>query len=206
MSWPRHLLSTPILLVLLASCASSPPVSFNESWPGEPRDYQDATDDWTRTGKIIATYNLVARVHATFKSPEWRVAHIAERRQTAALSAEQHGQLVAEHKRALAEHHEFELLVATHEPRDNDLDRGARSSWNLTLLNDRGETVAAAKIERDRRPAATIRAQFPAMGDFDRAYIVRFPRTLDLMYESASRFTLRMAGERGRIDLVWRSK
>ncbi len=207
MSSTPRLASAPLLLfALLAACAGPRPVSLSEAWPGEPRAYQAATRDWTRSGKVSANYSLVARVHATFKSSEWRAAYLAQRRRQEALSDKQYDQLVGEHKAAMAEYYEVELLVATHEPRDNDLDRGARSTWRLTLINDRGEEVTAAKIERDRRPATTIRAQFPAMGDFERAYVVGFPRDIELMHEGSAHFIVRMAGARGKIDLVWRGK
>jgi hypothetical protein len=192
-------------MILSSSCAGPTAVELTERWPEQPRDYQAAARAWTRTGKITQGYQLVAHIHATFKSPEWRTAMVAYQTDLERLSPSQRARLLEAEKQSAAAGYEIELLFATHEARENDLNKGERSMWRITLSDDRGGEVEATKIERDRRPPGVIRSLFPEMDDFDRAYIVHFPRTIELLREGASQFSLRVSSPRGATELVWRA-
>jgi hypothetical protein len=113
------------------------------------------------------------------------------------------GELVAQEQAALADHYEVELLVTTWERRENDLDRGKRSVWNVRLVDDDGTELAPTEIVRDKRPREVLLADVPAFGDFAVAYIARFPRTTDLFRPGARHVKLHMWSPRGGVELAW---
>ena len=81
----------------------------------------------------------------------------------------------------------------------------ARRACGGSLLDDQGREIEPLEIIKDKRPAITVRAEFPAHGDFSTPYIVRFPRTAALLGPSAKQIRLRMSGERGGVELRWQS-
>jgi hypothetical protein len=192
---------------LLSACAGSQAVDLSPAWPERAADYDDAYRAWTRHGTIRSGYEQVLDLHATFKSPAWRAAHVDYLATKQNLSPEARQRLQAEQiKVAEQEPYELQLLVTTNDFRQNDLHRGERSIWRLALVDDRGNQVEPIEVKRDRRPIDVIRAEYPDMGDFATAYIVRFPRTVEVLRPDASKFSLEMASVRGGVDLVWNDR
>lgn len=194
------------LLFALAACAGPGPITLTDTWPSKTRDYSDVVRDWTRSGALHRDLETMISIDATFESTEWRAAYVAERTRREDLPAGDAAALLSAQKQANAESYEFELLVSTHDPRWNDLQKGERSMWRLALMNDRGEQVTPTLIKRERRPDAVVRAWFPRMGDFAEAYTVRFPRTADLLGNGARALILRVSGPDGAVTLTWRSR
>lgn len=190
-------------LLLWLGCSGPAAIELTERWPEKPRSYETTARAWTRGGDINQNYQLVARVHATFLSPELRAAEIEYRTELERLSPGQRQKLVESEQKAAAGDYVVELFLATHEPRENDLNKGKRSIWRLTLADDRGNDVEAVDIKRDRRPHEVLRSLYPWISAFDRAYIVRFPRTVDVLHQGAREFTLRAACPRGSVVLTW---
>ena len=48
-----------------------------------------------------------------------------------------------------------------------------------------------------------IREYFPKFDDFDVPYIVRFPRTINVLRSGAKQFSLRMSSAHGALEVVW---
>ncbi len=202
------MIRTPAIVALfaLAACAGPGPITLTDSWPSKTRDYRDVVRDWTRTGSLQRDFETIITVDATFESPEWRAAYVAERARREDLPAGDVAALLSAQKQANAESYEVEVLVSTHDPRWNDLQKGERSMWRLALMNDRGQQITPTSIKRERRPDAVVRAWFPRMGDFSEAYTVRFPRTVDLLGDGARALILRVSSARGAVTLTWRGR
>ena len=101
--------------------------------------------------------------------------------------------------------YEVELMVTTWDRRENDLDRGKKSVWGVVLIDEQGNQVEPLEIVKDKRPAFTVRADFPALGDFAVAYIARFPRTTPLLGPNVKKLRLRFFGVRGSVEVDWLS-
>ncbi len=196
-------------LIVLTACGgarASSDIRLSEEWPAEPAEYEQAYEHWTRSGTVRQGYDQVLSVHGTFKSPAWRAAYVRERAETLMLPPNERAQLLATQRQEASEYHELELLVSTYHREENDLVKGERSVWRLALVDDEGNEVAPVAILKDRRPENVIRAEYPDMSDFDTAYVIRFPRTIDILGNGARRFSLKMASPRGGTELIWQAE
>jgi hypothetical protein len=193
-----------LVTLMVASCARPrPPVDLGGAWPTDPRPYGETARAWTRHASLWDGYDRILEVHATFKAPEWRAAFVARRAAVGGLPDAARAALLEQQRQDAAEHYEVQLLVSTQDRRENDLHRGARSVWRLSLVDDRGNELEPVSVRRDRRPRGIIEAEYPDMDDFFTAYVVRFPRTAELLRPDAQRFSLKMASARGGVELVW---
>jgi hypothetical protein len=189
--------------IALAACAESPSVRLDEVWPAQTPVYDDTTIAWTRAAALHGQYQEALDLHALFKSPDWRAAHANRVADQRGLIGAARDQLFTQAKADMAGPYELELLVATWDRRENDLDRGKKSVWRVVLVDDQGHEIEPLEIVRDRRPIETLRAEFRDVSDFATAYVARFPRTTTLLGPNVRAFRLRMSGERGAVELVW---
>ena len=194
-----------IFLVLAIGCSAAPRVRLTEDWPTTAGDYEDVTEQWTRKASLRGQYQQALELAATFKSPEWRAAHAAKDAKARGLVGEARTQRFAQAQADAAGPYEIQLMVTTWDRRENDLDRGKKSVWHVAILDAQGKEIEPLEIVKDKRPAMTLRAEFPAHGDFSTAYIARFPRTAALLGPSAKQIRLRMSSERGGVEVVWES-
>lgn len=193
-----------LVLVMLAACATTEPrVPLTGQWPARAGDYDDVTRAWTRVGVLQGQYQQVLQLAATFLSPDWRVAHADREASQRGLTGPARDQLLAQAQADAAGAYEVELMVTTWDRNENDLDRGTKSVWHVVLVDGRGQQFAPIEIVRDRRPTFTIRAEFPALGDFAVPYIARFPRDAAVLGPGVHHFELRMSSERGGVILGW---
>jgi len=210
MTIPRAI-SGALLLALAVACGGPPPVELNSAWPNQADDYEDVTEKWTRHGRDNSGLGdrrhgveQTIDVYATFKSPEWRAAWIAMEAERHHLSQAAIRELTAKTKAEDAEGYEVVLLVATHDRRSNDLQKGPRSTWRVALVDQGGTEIVASAIKRDRRPRNEVEAEFPKLGDFHEPYVAHFPRSVDLLRPEARRFLLKVTSEQGGVVLEWR--
>ena len=188
----------------LAGCAPTVPrVPLTETWPAKVEPYQDVTDRWTRKTELQTSYQQVLELAATFKSPEWRAARAARDAELRGVTGSARDQLFAQAQADMAGPWEVELLVTTWDRRENDLDRGTKSVWRVVLLDEQGNEIEPLEIVKDKRPAFTVRADFPALGDFATAYIARFPRDKAVLGPNVRLVRLRMSSPRGAVQLAW---
>ena len=192
----------------LTACggAAGTPVALDDTWPSTPGQYDDVSRAWTRHAVMQQFDQQVLEVYATFKSPAWRAAHLAHSTETRSLAPDARTQLEQMHRTSSIEFHEVQLLVTTWDRAENDLQKGASSVWTLALRDDKGGVVEPVSITRDKRPIEVIRAEYPDMGDFATAYVVRFPRTLQVLRQDARQLSMTMASARGTVELVWHSR
>jgi hypothetical protein len=174
------------LLVLALGCATS--------------HYNNVTAKWTSAGTLNGEYQQVLDLKATLMTEEWRVVHAERDAKHRQLDDAQRDALIAQARAEVAGPVVVELLVTTWDRKENDLDKGKRSVWRVVLVDDAGKEIEPLEIVKDKRPVNTLRAEFPAFGDFATAYIARFPHA-DQQPGHAIR--LRMSGERGGVELRW---
>src|SRR5262249_13011211 len=113
---------------------------------------------------------------------------------------------MAQAQAEMAGPYEVELMVTTWDRRENDLDRGKKSIWRVVLMDEQGNEIEPLEIVKDKRPAFTIRTDFPAFGDFATAYVVRFPRDKQVLGPDVKRLRLHMSSTRGFVTLDWLAK
>lgn len=191
----------PMAFALIAACATAPPrVPLDGAWPQAPATYDEAHDTWTRRATLRDGYREVLTVEATLKAPPWRAAHA---RHVASLRGGSDEALLAAAREADAGGVEVELVVTAWDRAENDLDRGARASWQVALLTDDGAAIAPRTVVRDRRPPSTIRAEYPGLGHFAQAYAVTFPRDVPVFGPTTRRLRLRVSGTQGALELAW---
>ena len=176
-----------ILIILLAAC-------------GGPSEYEKVTTDWTRKAQVRERYQEALTVHVTYKSLAWRQAFAKKTANDRGLEGAAREQHLAQAQADDAGPLEFQLIVITWDRRENDLERGKKSVWRVRLLDDQGMEVEPLEIVRDKRPDYIIRAEFPQMTSFARAYVARFPRD---KIADPTKVRLHMSSPRGGIRLVW---
>jgi sugar phosphate isomerase/epimerase len=198
------------LLVSASGCnatsSQTAPVRFDSSWPSQTPEHGEATETWTRSGRIIRDYDRVLEVFATFLSPEWRASYVGRRAKRELLGAEAVRALTEEQQTIAEAYYEVALAVATYRHEDNDLQKGERSMWRVVLVDDQGNELRPEEIRRDRRQLAVLRAYFPHVRAFHTVYVARFPRTIELMRPGATRFTLIVSSAVGGVELVWNAR
>jgi hypothetical protein len=191
-------------IVMIAACgAPAHRIAFSDDWPTRVARFDEVSDAWTRTVKMRSGYEESLTLQATFKSPEWRAARIARDVGYAHMSDAAATDLVGKEQASLADHYEVELIVTTWERRENDLDRGERSVWHLSLVDDDGTEVQPIEVVRDKRPREVLLADFPEFGDFAIAYVAKFPKKTDVFRTGAKKVSLHMWSARGGVELAW---
>jgi hypothetical protein len=195
-----------LVLVALVACGSAPPrVDLSGRWPAVAEDYDTVTQRWTRNTSLRDQYQEILELSAVLKSPEWRAAHASRDAYFRKLTGDAREQRMAQAQAEMAGPWEVELLVTTWDRRENDLDRGKKSVWRVVLVDDQGNEIEPLEIVKDKRPAFTVRADYPAFGDFATAYIARFPRDKQVLGPAVRTVRLRMSSVRGGVELEWKA-
>jgi hypothetical protein len=166
-------------------------------------DYDATTQAWTARSELQDQYQEILELKAVFKSPQWRAAHASRDAYFRKLTGPARDARMAQARAEMAGPYEVELLVTTWDRRENDLDRGKKSVWRVVLVDEEGNEIEPIEIVKDKRPANTVRADFPSFGDFATAYIARFPRDKQLLGDNVKRLRLRMSSGRGGVELTW---
>jgi hypothetical protein len=193
-----------VALALVVGCgAASGPVSLSDRWPDHVDGYNSVTERWTRSVALRQEYQEVLSLSAVLKSPEWRAAHAVKDADTRGLVGDARTQRLAQAQAEAAGPYEVALLVTTWDRRENDLDRGKRSVWRVVLIDEDGQEIEPLEILKDKRPHFTVRAEFPAFGEFATAYVARFPRTKPILGPNVRQVRLRMSSERGGVQITW---
>ena len=191
-------------LLLAAGCAHAPaPVPLTATWPTSADDYDAVTTAWTRDASLRNGYQETARIDATFKSPTWRMANVERNAKLQGLGDADRAELLQRAHDDDDKFYEVEIVLTTWERRMNDLDRGAKSVWQISLFDDQGHRVVATKIDRDHRPKQAIAAEFPASNDFSQAYVAYFPKLIAVLGPSTHQVRLRASSPLGALDVSW---
>jgi hypothetical protein len=189
---------------VFGACAGAPPkVRLDDAWPKEVDAYEDVTERWTRKTELQTSYQQVIELVAILKSPEWRAARAVRDANLRGVQGQARDAVLAQAQADMAGPWEVELLVTTWDRRENDLNRGAKSVWRVVLIDDQGNEIEHLEIVKDKRPANTVRADFPEFGDFATAYVARFPRDKVVLGAGVRKVRLRMSSPRGAVEVAW---
>ena len=195
------------LMLCVCACAAAPRRGVLHG-PGrvlEPKDYQMVLKTWTRSAKIYQGLDSKMFFTATFHSPEFR-------RVFALAFPEIYGHGGNITRRELVDlTHDIEQYLTffvsayTADRKWNDLAK-PDSIWRLSLEGDDGVMVSPQEIIPVNIDA-NLRAVYPYIGRFDKAYLVRFkladPMNRLVIRSDSQSFNLSIASALGHADLTW---
>jgi hypothetical protein len=190
------------LALVAAGCAT-----FPTAFPFTPPSPQPATgegvwaevrDRFTATAKLYDGLSTRAFASTVYQAPEVRERRVARLAVWREMAQEERDKLIAQERDESAQYEEFLVSLFTVDRPDNDLD-ASRSVWRVSLSVEGEGEEEPLKVEQVRTDA-TLRTLYPTIGDFDTVYRVRFARWPKGPL-AERKFTLRIAGARGRMDL-----
>jgi len=197
-----------VLLALLDGCGTATvslregPRSFTEA------DYEDVYAAWSRDDDDFDWGQLrsVLHVTATYESWEFRWGYVVRYAADHSLDTDARTALLRASLDDARENHRFFVTLAGEDWRQANL-TSARSAWRVLLVDDRGNQIAPAGLERLRRPSAAESAYFPTVSPQRQAFRITFPArrpdgspTIPL---DSRHLILRFTGALGRVDLRW---
>ncbi len=190
----------PILVLAAAlGCAELPFVERQPSPPPNEGDWALARERVTRSSKIYDGLGTNAFVRAVYQASDVRESRVSRLAVWTAMTAPERDRLLAAEREEAAQYDDFLVALFTPDRADNDLD-SLRSIWRVALVvPGEGERlpVKVSQVKAD----STLRTLYPAIGEFDVVYRVRFTRWEPPIAQR--HFTLRLAGARGRVDLEY---
>jgi len=202
---PRSFILACCVLGLVA-CAPPPKASlYAPTKKISADDYETILSRWTRSDRVYQGLDSKMFVTATFHAPELRRAF-------AIAFPEIYGHGGSITRRELVDltgdveqFHNFFVSAYTADEKWNDLAM-PDSIWHMSLIGSEDVAVEASSIEIIRIDA-NLRAVYPYIGRFDRAYLVRFPLT-DPMHRlvlepKSTSANLRIASALGVASMVW---
>jgi hypothetical protein len=169
-------------------------------------DYNKLLKRWTRNDQIIKKLDTPLRVHATWFSPEFIAAFVAQKSHLFRLPAQEREQLSKQLMGEWEVSYSFVVAAATSDHKTNDFDQ-QNTVWRVALAGAEGREVTPSEVLREKI-SATNREILPYIGRFHRVYRFKFPRALadgrPLIDPSSRDVTLHFAGPLGKAKLRWR--
>lgn len=192
--------AVPLLALTAAlGCAEVPFVERQPSPPPNEGDWAAVRERATRSAKVYDGLGTNAFVRAVYQAPDVRQARVTRLAVWTAMTSAERDRLLAAERDEATQYDDFLVSLFTPDPADNDLD-AIRSIWRVALVvPGEGERlpVGISQVKAD----STVRQLYPAIGDFDVVYRVRFTRWEPPLAQR--HFILRLAGARGRVDLEY---
>lgn len=168
--------SSPLLLgcLVLASCGG---IELRLQPTGEQvsESYESVQQAWTRHDQIYGDFESIATGHATYISPSFLQALLAEYQRVFNPLPDGMAAFEKEWNDRLANHECAFLALHTVKREWNDL-AGATSIWKLYLANDQGSRVAAHVVSPVKQKDMVFQHFFPQMDVFFDGYLVCFPK------------------------------
>jgi hypothetical protein len=183
-----------LALLLGAACQFGP----QPRPPSNEGDWAAARDAATRSGKLYDGLTTNAFVRTVYQSRGVREARVARVAAWKVLTAAEAEKLLATERDEADRYDDFLVFLFTPDRLDNDLDT-LRSVWRVALVVD-GQPDRLPEGGREVRVDAMLRELYPAIGDFDTVYRLRFRREPAVAGRQA---VLRMAGAKGRLDFPY---
>ena len=198
-----------IALGIACGCAASKPPVVDFS--GAPRDYRsedypDVYERWTRHERVVHEVESALEIWATYKSLDYREAFVAHYADAYSLGDADRARLRQSQREAAGAGYEFLITAQSANYRWNDLEKKS-SPWRVTLLDGLGREMAPEELKIEKLPDIFEREFFPVKTPFTKTYLVRFARAgandENFVGERSGRIILRIAGPKGRADLIW---
>ena len=195
-----------VLLGVSGCRARRPAVLFGPSTPLVAADYDAVLRTWTRSEKIYQGLENKLFITATYHSPELRRAVAV-----AFPDIYGHGGKITRRELVdltgdVEQFHNFFVAMFTPDTKWNDLNK-TDSIWRLVLSTSNGIATQPGQISQIKVDE-NLRAVYPYLSRFDRAYLVRFPLTdamgRVLLKPDSTWFTLRISSALGAAELTWR--
>lgn len=134
--------------------------------------------------------------HATYFSPEFRRAFVAEHAEKKHLSAVGAARYLAEQEKKQSEGEEFFIGMVTRKPYRN-FSLGQESFWEAVLTLENGEELRPKRIDFvEITPYEQV--LFPYLNRWSKAYRVVFPKT-----DLGEKFQLTLRSVIGQTHLKW---
>ena len=194
----RALVAAAVLLAVTACTRVDRLLERSPSPHPQAGAWAQRRDLWTTKASIYDGLSMRVLATATYQAPELRRERAERTAEWKAMTPAERESLVAAEEAELSSFDDFVVSMTTSDSNDNDLD-SPRTDWRVALVPDNGATERLASSISEIRPDALLRTLYPAIGDFDVVYRVRFERPDDEQ-TWARPFTLRIAGPRGRLD------
>ena len=196
-------------LGLFAATACAPklrPASlFGPSQPFEAKDYPSVLKTWTRSTKVYGSLDTKLFIDATLHSPEFRRVFALAFPDIYGQGGEVTRRELVDLSGGIEQYVNFFISAYTAESKWNDFNQ-PDSIWRLTLTSNEGIVVSPAQIIQVKIDA-NLKAVYPHIDGFDRAYLIRFPLTDPmqrlLLKRDTQSLTLRAASALGVADLTW---
>jgi hypothetical protein len=154
-------------------------------------------DHFSASAKLYDGLTTRAFASAVYQAPSVREARVARLAEWQTMTAEEREKLLATEREEAQRYDDFLVSLFTVDRPENDLDTN-RSVWRVALVLEGEGELLPEKIEAIRTDA-TLRTLYPAIGDFDIVYRVRFARRPGTPLAERV-FTLRLASARGRLE------
>jgi hypothetical protein len=196
----------PLLLVLGAGCAMTPPTI------GEPgaelpdrraeASYQAALERATGHREVYSGLDTRLFAAATYQSPEFREARLRRQAKFQSWPEARLDEEIARERADAAQVHEVVFGLSLVDRKFDDLD-SRNSIWRLSLTTDRGE-VTPLTVRRIGRANQDTRAYYPYMGDFWSVYTARFPvaaGSTALVGPGTKTLVFRLSSTQGQVEL-----
>ena len=196
-------------LGLFATTACAPklrPASlFGPTQPFEAKDYSSVLKTWTRSTKVYGSLDTKLFIDATLHSPEFRRVFALAFPDIYGQGGEVTRRELVDLSGGIEQYVNFFISAYTAETKWNDFNQ-PDSIWRLTLTSNEGIVVSPAQIIQVKIDA-NLKAVYPHIDGFDRAYLIRFPLTDPmqrlLLKRDTQSLTLRAASALGVADLTW---
>jgi len=205
------LLIMAVLLVLSGcqGCGSMASVErFRKSsdpYQGSP--YQVALSQWTREARIYQGLDVKLIASATYKSPAFRQAYIAEYARAYALTDARKTRLEKDHQAAAGMFNDF--ILAAYVP-EKDWDNFSRrdSAWSMFIITGSGKQVLPVEIRKIKKPDTVFTHFFPYATPWKSIYLVRFPMQVTgtrepVINDDADGTKLVITSVLGKTEMVW---
>jgi len=194
-----------LLLVTAASCLPGP-----VNLPGVGGDeYARELSRWTRKVEVYRRFEAKVFVTATYHSPSFRQAYVRKRIAILGLAPPDQRRMEQEQRQRQERWHEFFVAIYTGDRRWNDLDRGDKGLWRLTLQSETGQRVRPAEIVRVKKRNAEMVSFYPYLNAFRTGYLIRFPKRTEqdppaaLLQDESVPFTLHLSSPVAVAALTW---
>jgi hypothetical protein len=199
-----------LVFALLCGCAHYPKVSLEPpSSTPSAKEYVDQLKRWTRHGHVLADFDEALTVDATLHSPEFRAAFTEKFIDVYKLAPDEAARKRVELNGQVANLWEFHITSSGHTWEVNEM-LPTKKQWKIQLLDDKNRSVESTLVKMIRDRIEVEQEFYPHTSIFTRGWQVQFPRNLPdgspLISADTKSITLRIAGPKGDVDLIWQLK
>jgi hypothetical protein len=201
---PSFCVAGSLLWMCFAACNQGPDM---RGWQNLDRSYEEKIINWTRSGIVYQSLDRVLSVHAIYFSNEMRKAYASQYHTVFGIDPDKVDSDLEMMATFAGKGHEFFVFADTNEFSWNNLDE-RESVWRLFLGGGDGRVgVSPSSIQRFSGRGPNMRAFFPFVNEFGRAYLVVFPLEQTdgkpLLENALGQITLRISSAFGTAQMSW---